>query len=140
MIIPSSVIMPPCYGINQPCWIKLSNAVRDMKLWIAIRNLAPAFVVDDPGDNAWVISVFLDHDFELTFKLGLFGISWSSIGVDPHGRHILHDQQTEPITCLVKEVRLNFDLAMSVMPEKLPRTGSSHSYLHVCEPSSCQDF
>lgn len=67
------------------------NVVCDMKFWIVICNLVLVFVVDDLGDNVWVIFVFFDYDFELMFKFGLFGISWLSIGVDFYGRYVLYD-------------------------------------------------
>jgi hypothetical protein len=40
------VVNPPGRCINQSCGIQLANSLRQLDLWIIVRPLTPAFVID----------------------------------------------------------------------------------------------
>lgn len=73
-----------------------------------------------PGRNAWEALVLVDQQLELSSKFDLLrsigqnglpcaigknpALQWSQRG------HVLNHQETQFVTCLVKQLRLNFDL------------------------------
>lgn len=92
-----------------------------------------------PGNDTGVALVLVDHELQLTFKLGLLLGVWQASRVGCQAGHVLNDEQTDLIASLVEQIRLDFDL---IKCEKLLFVGSAMSrtriYLRACGPCSFQ--
>ena len=102
--------MPAGDSIDQPRRVQLTDTLGQGKLRVIVGDLAPPFVVDDPGDDARIAFVLVDHDLKLALELRLFRVGGPGVGVHPHRRHILDHQETEAVTGFVKKVWLNLDV------------------------------
>jgi hypothetical protein len=75
-----SVIMPSGNSVDEPSRIELAySSCNSLLGLVALCELNPTFVVDDPSDNGWIVLVLVDEDFYLALKLALRGAS----GVPP---------------------------------------------------------
>lgn len=110
MKITRSMIVPTCGGINKPGRVQFPDALRQLKFGEVIRDLAPAFVVDDPGNDAWMIAQLVIDDLELPAKLGLLIVRGTVMVKHTHRRHVLHDEQAHPVACLVEHLGLYLDV------------------------------
>lgn len=74
--IAGAVVEPATGGIYESCWVQRVYKVGECEFGIfTLGNLAPAFVVNDPGDDAGVAAVLSDKRFELALEfLLLLGI------------------------------------------------------------------
>jgi len=113
VVVASAVIVPSTCRVHQPRWIERVYEVCERKFGIfAINDLAPAFVVDDPGDDAGVAAVLADEQFELTLEFLLL-ICVRENGLDgtviecatlrgSKRRHVLNQHQTKLVAGLVE--------------------------------------
>lgn len=141
MEITGSVIEPASYRIDQSRRVNRANGIGDVELGIiaAVTYLAPALVVDHPGDDAWVVLELLYHDAELPLELGLLdgcGHIVRLAGGGAHGGHVLDDEQTELVTGMVVELGFNFYLGKGDTGECLSELCRGGQNLHVSEPCS----
>lgn len=74
--IAGTVIIPATGGNDKSRWIDRVHKIGQCKLGIlAIHDLTPAFVVDNPGHDARIAAVLANKQFELTLELLLlFGV------------------------------------------------------------------
>jgi hypothetical protein len=74
--VAGAMVEPSAGGIYEPCRIQGVYEVGKCELGVfAIGDLAPAFVVDDPGDDAGIAAVLADEQFELALEfLLLLGV------------------------------------------------------------------
>lgn len=60
--VAGAVVKPAAGGIYESCWVQRVDKVGEREFGVfAFGNLAPAFVVDDPGDDAGVAAVLADE-------------------------------------------------------------------------------
>jgi len=80
--VAGAMVEPATCSDHQPRWVEGVYEVGECEFRIlTISDLAPAFVVDDPGDDAGVAAVLADEQLELALEfLLLFGI-WEN-GLD----------------------------------------------------------
>lgn len=75
--IAGAVVEPATGGIYESCWVERVDEVGEGKFGVfALGDLAPAFVVDDPGDDAGVAAVLTDECFELALEFLLLLSVW----------------------------------------------------------------
>lgn len=60
--VASAVVEPSAGGVHEPCWIQGVYEIGECELGVfTIDDLAPALVVDDPGDDAWIAAVLTNE-------------------------------------------------------------------------------
>jgi hypothetical protein len=75
--IAGAVVEPTACGVYEPCRVQGVYEVGEGEFWVlAVGDLAPAFVVDDPGDDAGVAAVLADEKFELALEFLLLVGVW----------------------------------------------------------------
>jgi hypothetical protein len=62
--IAGAVVEPAACGVHEPCWVQGVYEVGESEFGVfAVGDLAPAFVIDDPGDDAGVAAVLANEKF-----------------------------------------------------------------------------
>ena len=119
--VAGAMVEPSAGGIYEPCWIQGVHEISECEFGVfAIGDLAPACVVDDPGDDARIAAVLANEQFELALEfLLLFGvgkngldgavIECATLGRSKRG-HVLDEHQTKLVTGLVEQGSFYFDL------------------------------
>lgn len=128
-----AMVPPARCRVDQPRPVQGLDTLREGNLWVWWREqLAPAFVVYDlskhgqqvpswvsshglctyPGHDARVAQVLVDEDVELALKLLLLRRVRRE-HARRHAGHVLDHHETETVTGIVKEIRLDFDLRKS---------------------------
>ncbi len=110
MEVACAVIVPASYCIDETGRVKLADAVGKGELRVAVGDLTPTFVVEDPREDARIVLVLVDHGLELPLELGLLGVGGPGVGEHAHRRHVLHDEEAELVAGLVEEVGFDFDM------------------------------
>lgn len=121
MEVACAMVKPATGRINQSGRVQRVYKVGQFKLGIfSVVDLAPAFIVDDPSNDAGVASVLADKHFELALELLLlFGIGknvdyravFESLSLGwSEGWHILDEHEPQLITGLVEQGWFDFDL------------------------------
>ena len=105
-----SVVVPAGYRADEAGGVELADALGQSELGMGVGDLAPAFVVEDPREDARVALVLVDHGLELPLELGLLGVGGPGVGRDAHRRHVLHDEEAELVAGLVEEVWFDLDM------------------------------
>lgn len=74
--VAGAMVKPATGGDHQPRWVEGVYEVSECEFGIlTVGDLAPAFVVDDPGDDAGVAAVLADEQLELALEfLLLLGV------------------------------------------------------------------
>ena len=74
--ISGAVVKPTTSSVHQPRWVQGLDNISQGEFWIlAFHNLAPALVVDNPGDNTRIATVLGDQEFQLALEfLLLLGV------------------------------------------------------------------
>lgn len=119
--IACTVVEPAARCVDESGWIQGVHQVGQCEFRVlSVADLSPAFVVDDPSDDAGVAAVLADEEFELSLELLLlfgvgedidygaivecFGLAW------PKRWHVLDEHETELIAGLIEQSWLHFDL------------------------------
>ena len=77
--VTGAMIIPATGRINEPCRIKRAHDIGECELRVvALGDLAPAFIVDDPRDDAGIAAVLADEDFKLALELLLLIGVWQN--------------------------------------------------------------
>lgn len=116
-----AVVEPAAGRIDESGGVEGVDEVGELELRIVgVADLAPAFIVDHPGDDAGIAAVLADEDFELALEfLLLLGVREDVLhravvqcpGLDgPERGHVLDYHQPELITGLIEQRRFDFDL------------------------------
>jgi hypothetical protein len=121
MEVAGTMVEPATGRVHQSGWVKRVHKIGEREFGIfAVDDLSPAFVVDDPGDDAWIAAVLSNKQLELALKLLLlFSVRQDSLDCAvvecatlrrSEGRHVLDEHQAELVAGLVEQSRLYFDL------------------------------
>lgn len=71
-VVAGAVEVPAGRAVDEARRVELSHDVSEAELRIGgVGQLAPAFVVDDPGHDAGVVAVLFDEEFELSLEFHL---------------------------------------------------------------------
>jgi len=116
-----AVVKPTTSSVNQSRWVQRLNDISKGEFWIlAVDDLTPTFVVDNPGNDTGIATVLSDQELQLALEfLLLLGVGedrfHSAVIESPslgrsQRRHVLDQHQAELVAGLVEQCGLDFDL------------------------------
>jgi hypothetical protein len=119
--IASAMVEPATRSVHQSRGVQRLDDISKGELRIlAVDNLTPAFVVDDPSNNTRVAAMLGDHELQLALEfllllgIGEDGFHRAVIESPRLGRsqrrHVLDQHQAELVAGLIEQCGLDFDL------------------------------
>jgi hypothetical protein len=119
--IASTMVDPATRSVHQSRGVqRLNNISKGEFRVLAIGNLSPTFIVDDPRDNARVAAMLSDQELQLALEfllllgIGEDGFHRAVIESPRLGRsqrrHVLDQHQAELVAGLIEQCGLDFDL------------------------------